>query len=213
MKHYNPTNDNCTDLIHKLGDDFFDYCSLVRDETECSHLYAACGTTDDGRTTMTIDEDVLCKDLETYYPIRKNDQRYDNIKFYIRPLECKLAQDYFRELQYFGSEESFYENCVDLEAGDAKPQIRVHGRAAFNITNFAQFENIEFTGEDNLVDFVSIDADEDMMKDIIEAAPFKFCEYQEEASLYLTAPNVTNFQGVNDRFNYTCYSGYNVDNN
>ena len=112
---------------------------------------------------MTIDEDVLCKDLESYYPIRKNDQRYDNIKFYIRPLECRLAQDYFRDLQYFGSEETFYENCVDFEAGDAKPQIRVHGRAAFNITNFAQFENVEFTGEDNLVDFVSVDADDDMM--------------------------------------------------
>ena len=124
MKYYNPNNDYCVDTRYKLGDDFIDYCVHALSDPGCewnSWYYGACGTSDDGRTTMTIDEDVLCKDVETYFPIRKNDQRYDNIRFYIRPLECKLAQDYFRELQYFGSEESFYENCVDFEAGDAKP--------------------------------------------------------------------------------------------
>ena len=100
---------------------------------------------------MTIEEDILCKTLSTYFPLKKNDQRHDNVKFYIRPLECKLAKTYFLEMERFGSEEAFYENCVDLEAGDPKPQIRIHGSTAFNITNFAQFENIEFTGEDNYV--------------------------------------------------------------
>lgn len=70
----------------------------------------------------------------------------------MRPLECKLKKDKFKRLENFGaSEANFDEVCVDLEAGDPKPQIRVHGNAAFNITNFGSFENIEFTGEDNLV--------------------------------------------------------------
>ena len=65
-------------------------------------------------------------------------------------------------MEKFGSEEAFYSNCVDFEAGDSKPQIRVHGRSAFNITNFAQFENIDFTGEDNLVEFINM-ADTDLL--------------------------------------------------
>ena len=44
---------------------------------------------------------------------------------------------YFQQLGKFGSEKAFDENCIDFEAGDPKPQIRVHGNAAFNITNFA----------------------------------------------------------------------------
>ena len=133
---------------------------------------------------------MLCKDLETYFPIRKNDQRYDNIKFYFRPLECKLDKSIFRDLEKFGSKEMFYENCVDLEAGHAKPQIRVHGRAAFNVTNFMQFEKIEFTGEDNLVEFITVDADEAMMQEIVEVSPYKFCEYSEEPSSYLESPSI-----------------------
>ena len=90
----------------------------------------------------------------------------------------------------FGSQEAFYENCVDFEAGDPKPQIRAHGKAAFNITNFAQFENIEFTGEDNLVDFIDV-ADADLMQDVVDATPFKFCEYEDEPTGYLETANVT----------------------
>lgn len=40
-------------------------------------------------------------------------------------------------MEIFGSKEIFMANCVDLENGDAKPQIRVRGQALFNITNFA----------------------------------------------------------------------------
>ena len=62
-------------------------------------------------------------------------------------------------MERFGPEKIFEQNCVDFERGDAKPQIRVRGRSMFNITNFAQFENIEFTGEDNLFSFVKLDDD------------------------------------------------------
>ena len=87
-------------------------------------------------------------------------------------------------MQKFGSEEAFYANCIDLEAGESKPQIRVHGNSAFNITNFAQFENIEFTGEDSHVQFVNV-ADEALMRDIVDATPFKFCKHASEPTSYL----------------------------
>ena len=54
----------------------------------------------------------------------------------------------------------FYDNCVDLDNGDDKPQIRVHGNATFNVTNLMQFENIEFTAEDKLLDIHSYDLDD-----------------------------------------------------
>ena len=77
----------------------------------------------------------------------------DNVKFYFRPLECKLKKTKFLNMEKFGIEATFDKYCVDLEAGDPKPQIRVHGRSLFNVTNLMQFENLEFTGEDNLVHF------------------------------------------------------------
>ena len=40
-----------------------------------------------------------------------------------------------------------------------KPELRIHGNSTFNITNFAQFENIIFTGEDKLVKYDWLDAD------------------------------------------------------
>ena len=79
----------------------------------------------------------LCKDKYSFYPIRRVYPKHDNVKFNIRPLECKLAYSTFKNLDQFGSEDIFWENCVNLEEGDEKPEIRVHGRALFNITNFA----------------------------------------------------------------------------
>ena len=134
---------------------------------------------------MTITQDTLCKTLQSYFPLRKTEQKKDNVKYYIRPLECKLAKDYFLDMSRFNSPlDAFYENCIDLEAGDAKPQIRVHGRAAFNITNFAQFENIEFTGEDNLIQLLD-EHDTGLMQDIVDSTPFRFCEYADEPTGYL----------------------------
>ena len=73
-----------------------------------------------------------------------------------------MAGTIFKDMPKLGGDKLFYDLCVDFEAGDSKPQIRVHGRSAFNITNFAQFENIEFTGEDNLVEFINM-ADTDLL--------------------------------------------------
>ena len=86
-------------------------------------------------------------------------------------------------MEKFGSEETFDKNCVDLEKGDAKPQIRVHGRALFNVTNLMHFENLEFTGEDNLASFsydLLTDGDLEFNQDVFDAAPFTFCRFNEE---------------------------------
>ena len=69
----------------------------------------------------------LCVDENRYFPLRKINTRTDNLKFYVRPLECKLKQSTFLRMETWGSEELFDENCVDFEAGDEKPEIRVHG--------------------------------------------------------------------------------------
>ena len=52
--------------------------------------------------------------------------------------------------------------------------MRVHGAARFNITNFAQFENIEFVGVDNLVKVVPSDDDK---KDKLYAEAFKYVPF------------------------------------
>ena len=148
LKHFDETKDYCVDYNERVSDQYYSNCDNFDQSTEtCINENNAFNCKE-----MTITQDTLCKTLQTYFPLRKTEQKKDNVKYYIRPLECKLAKDYFLDMSRFNSPvDAFYENCIDLEAGDAKPQIRVHGRAAFNITNFAQFENIEFTGEDNLI--------------------------------------------------------------
>ena len=81
----------------------------------------------------------------------------------------------------------------------------------FNITNFAQFENIQFTGEDNLVTiFEQTEDNEAILTDVVQAAPFKFCDFESEPSGYLETAiaNLTN--GSTSSFNYTCQTGFNA---
>ena len=138
----------------------------------------------------------LCNAMNVYYPIKKINSKHDNVKFYVRPLECKLDQTIFKDRKEIGSDDLFYENCVDFERGDAKPKIRVHGQALFNITNFAQFENIEFTGEDNLVTFdayANSTASLDKIQELLDVTPAKMCEFYTEPTGYLESgiANVT----------------------
>lgn len=67
------------------------------------------------------DFSTLCSNQKTYFPLKRIRQKYDNFKFYVRPLECKLAETTFRDMSLYGNEDVFYENCVDLEKGDPKP--------------------------------------------------------------------------------------------
>ena len=52
--------------------------------------------------------------------------------------------------------------------------------------------------------------DSELLQDIADASPFKFCEYNTEPSSYLETANITQTQGVKESFNYTCFSGFNV---
>ncbi len=119
--------------------------------------------TEGARKTGNADLDnfpALCKDLYTSAPLRTYDSYYDNVKYYVRPLDCELRKSYFRKLEdWGGTDAEFYENCIDFSAGDSKPELRIHGNSTFNITNFAQFENTIFTAEDKLVKYDWLDAD------------------------------------------------------
>ena len=74
----------------------------------------------------TIEQNLptLCTDLETYFPIKRSFEASDNLKFYVKPLECKNIKQFnshiFSKDDGIGKD-AFFENCVDLEFGDAKP--------------------------------------------------------------------------------------------
>jgi hypothetical protein len=71
----------------------------------------------------------------------------DNIKFYFLALDCEYIHTFFAT-QSREEKEYYLTVCVDVEAGE-KAQIRLASpHTYFNVTNFAHFENIEFTGED-----------------------------------------------------------------
>ena len=64
---------------------------------------------------------LLCGDRETYHALKKTYQDHDNVKFYVRALDCKLSQTTFRNMGTIGDHNTFREKCVDLENGDPKP--------------------------------------------------------------------------------------------
>lgn len=135
------------------------------------------------------------------------------MKYYVRPLECKLAKSTFKKMSEFGNEDVFYENCVDLERGDPKPQLRVHGNAMFNITNFAQFENIEFTAVDNMIELEATDgqaATLEKYQDFIKSSPFKLCDFEEEPTGFLEDAVFIERETGDDNFSITCTTGFNA---
>lgn len=77
--------------------------------------------------------------------------QYDHIKVYVKALDCAERYGYFTNLGKFGSTNAFYSECSNLGYGDVKPSVYVQSPHAFlNVTNFAQFENLHFTGVDQL---------------------------------------------------------------
>ena len=111
---------------------------------------------------------MLCASLESLFVVEDADSAsydyveklqkpmldLDNVRLNFRPLDCSYTDSYFIRKEKYGLAATFDDNCVDFEAGDDKPQIRVANTFTyFNITNFAYFENIEFTGEDLFATF------------------------------------------------------------
>ena len=65
----------------------------------------------------------LCKTIATYFPLRdvNFNEAYDNKKFYVRPLECKLKDTIFKKMENWGPESFFDTYCVDFDKGDPMP--------------------------------------------------------------------------------------------
>ena len=80
----------------------------------------------------------------------KIEQSNDNAKFYVRAMTCGESYFVLENLAYeYDPYGEFWDQCVDLENGHRKPQIRIaNAYTYFNITRYMLFENIEFTGED-----------------------------------------------------------------
>ena len=100
---------------------------------------------------------IMCADLynndQTDYSYVSNFMKpipsADNVKLNFRPLDCSYTDSFFILKERYGNAATFDSNCVNFEEGDSKPQIRISNTYTyFNITNFAYFENIAFTGED-----------------------------------------------------------------
>ena len=73
----------------------------------------------------------------------------DTTRLYFRPADCDYDGSFFLPVEKYGTQEAFESLCVNFTAGDPKPEIRVANTYTyFNITNFASFNNISFTGED-----------------------------------------------------------------
>lgn len=66
------------------------------------HLVQCLDYLDNKYANDPIDRSILCNDYETYFPLKKNNQRYDNVKFFVRPLLCDLIDSYFKKLEAFG---------------------------------------------------------------------------------------------------------------
>ena len=80
----------------------------------------------------------------------------------------------------------------------------------FNITNYARFENIEFTAEDNLAE---LDEYDNVKQDLLYHAPIQLCNFTTEASSYLETATAEVLEPVDETFNYTCSYDFDVINN
>ena len=86
---------------------------------------------------------------EFVWALMKPRLELDNMRFFFRPLDCSYTDSFFISKERFGDPLLFDELCVNFTNGDSKPEIRVANTYTyFNISNYAYFENLTFTGED-----------------------------------------------------------------
>ena len=105
---------------------------------------------------MFRDSSLMCADWSRSDPdyqyvkkLMKPMPKDDTYRIYFRPLDCSYTDSFFIYKERYGPAAVFDDMCVNFTAGDAKPEIRVANTYTyFNITNYAYFENIAFTGED-----------------------------------------------------------------
>jgi hypothetical protein len=86
-----------------------------------------------------------------------------------------LIRSYFKNIGSYGSSSLFYSNCLDFKLGEI-PEIRIaSNHSTFNVTNFAHFENLLFTG----VDMLAVDQSE-TPGCVYSYIPAKKCEFTTE---------------------------------
>ena len=183
-----------------------------RYETITVNIYLARGIhhfiqCDELTTTPDSDLDglpLLCRDTDkrsTYYPVRRNELMHDNLEFYVQPLDC----EHWSEFSASHDSSLFSDWCVDWEVGHQKPQIRLHNTVSyFNITNFAQFENVQFTAEDSLA----------MIEDKADSpdfahSPMVKCVFEEEPTGHLANATVQPWTQALSGLDFSCSTGYN----
>ena len=75
----------------------------------------------------------------------------DNWRVKFLAADCALVETNLRNYPDYYLK-AYLENCVDVAAGE-RAEIRLSTPYTFfNVTNWAKFENIEFTGEDLFAD-------------------------------------------------------------
>ena len=136
------------DTIHNSVSEFLytsdgDFASLCADwtyQTYNEELY------------FTEDGEYVPSDESTHefvWALMKPRLELDNMRFFFRPLDCSYTDSFFISKERYGDPLLFDELCVNFTKGDPKPEIRVANTYTyFNISNYAYFENITFTGED-----------------------------------------------------------------
>ena len=99
---------------------------------------------------------------------------------------------------------------MDFDAGHAKPQIRIHDtRSVFNITNFMQIENIEFTAEDAMARVNTTYDKYRGTEPIFKNVPLKKCNFTVEPTGHLEQAPVERADSMMSDILFNCSSGFN----
>ena len=101
-----------------------------------------------------VNHNPWCNNMDNefeYNPRRRFIPLTDSVELVFRPLDCAEYHSWI-ETEGGVTFDGFNSICVGVEKGE-KPQIRMQNSfEIFNITHSATFENIEFTGEDLMVE-------------------------------------------------------------
>ena len=119
-------------------------------------------------------------------------QEKDNLRISFVALDCAFKETHLANLNS-DEMEIFDEQCIDVANGD-KAQIRIaNPYTYFNITNYASFENIEFTGEDLFAKATYNGESMGFMDElgILAFMPFTKCQVQQDASKLSTIDEIT----------------------
>ena len=131
-----------------------------------THFFFACVDGLSADVSALSDVTDFCGEIDS---LKQVYARADNVKLTVKPLDCSLDTAATQ-----ASPVTFTENCVDTEAVVSEhPTVVINSASVnFNVTNEAVFEDIIFTGNDNLA-FYSEAPNKGRP---IEEFPIQFCD-------------------------------------